>query len=190
MSPIGRHRLRVVAGAVLIGLGLALSGHALPGAARAQAPAEDSAPPEETVPGEDAAPPIEEIPEIDVPPAEPTEPAAPAEEAAPSGDMPGVVLGGLDKITGRTTEIRVAMGEAAKFGTLTIRVRQCITAPPDETPESSAFLEITDEPPGREGALPVFSGWMFASSPALSALEHPVYDVWVTACMTASPGKP
>lgn len=186
MSPIGIPRLRFAAGAALIGLGVALAGLAW-----AQAPDGDPAPPAETVPGEDAAPPIEDIPDVDVPPPpEPAQPGAPAADIAPSGDMPGVVLGGLDKITGRTSEIRVAMGDAVKFGTLTIRVRQCITAPPDETPESSAFLEIMDEPPGLQGAMPVFSGWMFASSPALSALEHPVYDVWVTACMTASPGKP
>ena len=104
--------------------------------------------------------------------------------------MTGVILGGLDKITGRTIEIPVKMDESVKFGTLTIRVRQCIEAPPDEKPESSAFLEITDEPPGLQQPIPVFSGWMFASSPALSALEHPVYDVWVNACMTAAPGNP
>ncbi|HCI46702.1 MAG TPA: DUF2155 domain-containing protein, partial [Rhodospirillaceae bacterium] len=68
---------------------------------------------------------------------------------------------------------------------LMIPVRTCRKTPPEEEPESAAFIEIMDAPPERE-AREVFSGWMFASSPALSALEHPIYDVWLGDCKMAS----
>ena len=91
------------------------------------------------------------------------------------------VLQGLDKITARTIVLRVPLGEAVPFGSLRLTLRACLTTPPTEPPESAAFLEIAVEDGGRppESA---FSGWMFASSPSLSALEHPVYDVWVIGC--------
>ena len=72
-----------------------------------------------------------------------------------------------------------------QFGTLAIRVRDCEKSPPEDTPESAAFVEIDETRPG-ETRNRVFSGWMFASSPALSALEHPVYDVTLLDCRTAS----
>lgn len=136
----------------------------------------------------DDAPPTEDIP-TDIEPAAP--PGDVPAVAAPvvGGIVTGVVLQGLDKVSARTSVIEVPLDGSATFGTLTIHVRQCITAPPDEKPETSAFLEISDTPPGHD-PLPIFSGWMFASSPALSALEHPVYDVWVTACRISAPGKP
>lgn len=97
----------------------------------------------------------------------------------------GAVLQGLDKVTARISTFPVSTTEEIRFGTLSIRVRACHKTPPTEPPESTAFLEITDIRPGAEPVL-LFSGWMFASSPALSALEHPVYDVWVVDCMKAS----
>ena len=97
----------------------------------------------------------------------------------------GAVLQGLDKVTARISTFPVALADEVRFGTLSIRVRACHKTPPTEAPESTAFLEITDIRPGEEPAQ-LFSGWMFASSPALSALEHPVYDVWVVDCMNAS----
>ncbi|MBB42961.1 MAG: hypothetical protein CMM44_04255 [Rhodospirillaceae bacterium] len=97
----------------------------------------------------------------------------------------GAVLQGLDKVTARISEFTVPAGQSVHFGSLHITVRDCFKRPPEETPESAAFLEISDrgipEKPVR-----FFSGWMFASSPALSALEHPVYDVWVVDCMNIS----
>lgn len=97
------------------------------------------------------------------------------------------VLQGLDKITARTTVIRARVDEEAAFGTLRIRARACLTTPPTEPPESAAFLEIRAVEP--DGSLEsAFSGWMFASSPSISALEHPVYDVWVIEC--AEPVEP
>jgi hypothetical protein len=98
-----------------------------------------------------------------------------------------VVLQGLDKVTARTTEIRAVMGETARFGTLRVTPRACLETPPTEPPESAAFLEVAVADPGREPET-AFAGWMFASSPSLSALEHPVYDVWVIDC--AEPLEP
>lgn len=117
--------------------------------------------------------------------------AAPLEtaplETAPS--TPGAVLQGLDKVTARISTIPVALDEEVRFGSLSIRVRACHKTPPTEPPESTAFLEITDNRQDN-AQLQIFSGWMFASSPALSALEHPVYDVWVVDCMNASISSP
>ena len=94
---------------------------------------------------------------------------------------PVAVLQGLDKITARVTTFRTPLNQTFRFGTLEIIARHCDKRPPEETPESTAFLEIWAVSPGRPTAT-VFRGWMFASSPALSALEHPVYDVWVLGC--------
>lgn len=92
-----------------------------------------------------------------------------------------VLLQCLDKVTARVTTIDAPVGEVVPFGTLEIIARSCDKRPPEETPESAAFLDIWEVRPG-EPAISVFRGWMFASSPALSALEHPVYDVWVLDC--------
>lgn len=91
------------------------------------------------------------------------------------------VLQGLDKVTARVSTIEVPLGDVVRFGTLEIIARTCDKRPPEETPESVAFLDIWEVRKG-EPTVSVFRGWMFASSPALSALEHPVYDVWVLDC--------
>ncbi len=100
--------------------------------------------------------------------------------------MQGAVLQGLDKITARISTINVAVGQTVSFGSLQITLRACDKHPPEETPESAAFLQIIEQ---KEGEAPVtrFSGWMFASSPALSAMEHPVYDLWVLDCTGEPP---
>tara|TARA_R110002096_G_scaffold345308_1_gene538758 strand:+ start:60 stop:425 length:366 start_codon:yes stop_codon:yes gene_type:complete len=100
-----------------------------------------------------------------------------------------VVLRALDKITARITEFELAIGEELRFGTLALTARYCRTRPPIEPPETFAYLEIDDLKRGgvREK---VFQGWMVASSPALNALEHPVYDVWVINCKMTDPGTP
>jgi hypothetical protein len=91
------------------------------------------------------------------------------------------VLRGLDKVTARIKNFEAPVGEVVRLGTLEIIARTCDKRPPEETPESAAFLDIWEVRPG-EPAKSVFRGWMFASSPALSAMEHPVYDVWVVDC--------
>ena len=99
-------------------------------------------------------------------------------EAAPHRTA---VLQGLDKVTARVSKLSIAIGDTVRFGTLDIAVRHCDKRPPEEAPESSAFLDIWQSRPG-ETSVSLFRGWMFASSPALSALEHSVYDVWVLDC--------
>lgn len=94
------------------------------------------------------------------------------------------VLQGLDKVTARVSTLSALIGAMVRFGTLEIIVRHCDKRPPEETPESAAFVDIWQSRPG-ESAAPLFRGWMYASSPALSALEHPVYDVWVLDCEDA-----
>ncbi len=91
------------------------------------------------------------------------------------------ILQGLDKITARISTFEAALDRVARFGTLEIIPRSCQKRPPEEQPESAAFLEIEETYQDRDSER-LFSGWMFASSPALSALEHPVYDVWVIDC--------
>jgi len=109
------------------------------------------------------------------------EPGALASEMA---DRSGATLQGLDKITARVSAIEVDVGETARFGSLLITLRACREAPPIDPPEAAAFLEIKEVKPDEKPEA-VFSGWMFSSSPALSAMEHPIYDVWVTACRDA-----
>ncbi|MEX2642805.1 MAG: DUF2155 domain-containing protein [Acetobacterales bacterium] len=108
-----------------------------------------------------------------------------AEVGTDTTGQPRAVLRGLDKVTARVTEIAAPLDGIAHFGTLEIRVRTCRKRPPWETPESAAFLEVWDARP-EEPTSNLFRGWMFASSPALNALEHPVYDIWVIDC--AGPG--
>jgi hypothetical protein len=106
--------------------------------------------------------------------------------AAPASARTVAVLQGLDKTTARISTIEAPVGEPVKFGTLTITVRACEKKPPEEPPESAAFLQIDDRRPGSAEPVRLFSGWMFASSPALSAMEHPVYDVGVLDCKSDS----
>lgn len=111
----------------------------------------------------------------------------PVEEQAVNHNK--VVLRALDKITARITEFELAIGDELRFGTLAITARYCRTRPPIETPETFAFLEIDDLKRGGT-RVRAFEGWMVASSPALNALEHPVYDVWVINCKMSDPGNP
>ena len=97
----------------------------------------------------------------------------------------GALLQGLDKVTARVSTFEAPQDKPVQFGTLEVVVRTCSKAPPEETPESTAFLEIYNVRPNEE-TVRVFSGWMFASSPALSALEHPVYDIWIVDCIKSA----
>ncbi|MDX6748968.1 DUF2155 domain-containing protein [Geminicoccaceae bacterium 1502E] len=110
--------------------------------------------------------------------------AAPAAHAAATLPHGKVILQGLDKVTARVEQIELRVGEEILFGSLAITARACLETPPTEPPESAAFLEIDERESVDER---IFSGWMFASSPGLSALEHPVYDVWVLDCADPLP---
>lgn len=114
--------------------------------------------------------------------------AARAQSATSTATLPNavVLLQGLDKVTARVVALRAPVGGEVRFGTLAIDASACLKSPPTEEPESAAFLVIRDVGPVGDGKA-VFSGWMFASSPALSALEHPVYDVWVVGCAEPLP---
>ncbi len=126
--------------------------------------------------------------------APPERPAAPAPamtaEAPPAAAPPqgGTVLlmRGLDKITGRPTNITAPIGKPVSFATLTITARFCYSTPPSETPETAAFVQIEDHRPD-QSARRIFSGWMYGSSPGLNGVEHPLYDVWVISCNNAPP---
>lgn len=116
-------------------------------------------------------------------------------------------LRALDKITGNSTDISARVGQSVDHGRLKVTVRACYQSSPQDAPEAAAFLEIYSTAPPKEqktpnpiadstmhrGAQPIgengllFSGWMYASSPGLSALEHPTYDVWVISCSTSAP---
>ncbi|WP_300392357.1 DUF2155 domain-containing protein [Henriciella sp.] len=154
----------------------------------------------------------------------------PDEEAAPQqpsfNKQDTATLRALDKITGRSTDFEIKVGAPVVYGSLKIDLEVCFQTPPEEPPESAAFLQIetTDairmksmtvprlasnvegvsdaeidaeaiaareenEDAGKDEKL-LFSGWMFSSSPGLSALEHPVYDVWVIRCTERSPVSP
>ena len=98
-----------------------------------------------------------------------------------------VLLQALDKTTGRTSFLTVKVGEPYTYADLTIFVKKCLTRPPEETPENSVFLSVS-ETDGAE----IFQGWMFSSDPALSAMEHPVYDIWALECKNTkaiAPGR-
>jgi hypothetical protein len=98
------------------------------------------------------------------------------------------ILRGLDKLTGQAAVIDAPVGVAVHYATLTITAEYCYSTPPSETPETTAFLEIVDHRPDKP-AQKVFSGWMWASSPSLNAMQHPLYDVWVISCKTNQPGQ-
>jgi hypothetical protein len=98
-------------------------------------------------------------------------------------------LQGLDKVTARTQRFYAPVGESTRFGTLEITVGDCLVNAPEAPPESVAYLTIVDHKPG-QAAEKLFAGWMFASTPSLSALDHGVYDVRVLSCTMAQGSAP
>jgi len=114
---------------------------------------------------------------------------APLPARAAMDDYPVAKLQSLDKTSARTMVFEANVGSTVRFGSLYIKIQACRKAPPIEAPEAAAFLQVWETE--REAASKwIFSGWMFASSPALSAMEHPVYDVWVIDCLESKTGKP
>jgi hypothetical protein len=94
---------------------------------------------------------------------------------------PTAVFAGLDKITGRITSFHVGINETVQFGALQVTPRVCYSRPPTETPQTDAFVEVDEVT--LDGKIErIFTGWMFAASPGLHAVEHPIYDVWLTDC--------
>jgi hypothetical protein len=91
------------------------------------------------------------------------------------------VFAALDKVTARISKLEVPLGETVKFGALKVTPRSCYTRQPTEPPKTSTYVEVQEiQLDGQEKK--IFAGWMFAESPGLNAVEHPVYDVWLTDC--------
>ena len=110
----------------------------------------------------------------------------------PLPDGPGkrvAELQGLDKVTARTQRFYAPVGQPTRFGTLEITVSDCLVNVPEAPPESVAYLTIIDHKPGQPQEK-LFAGWMFASTPSLSALDHGVYDVRVLSCTMAQGSAP
>ena len=97
---------------------------------------------------------------------------------------PTAVFSGLDKITGRIISFDVALNETVRFGALEVTPRACYSRPPTEAASTDGFIEV-DELTLQGEIKRIFSGWMFAASPGLNAVEHPIYDVWLTDCKGA-----
>ena len=88
----------------------------------------------------------------------------------------------LHKVTAKVQKIELLSGQEYVIGDMSLTMHNCISTPPEEPPETKAFIEISEFKAGRDKAL--FTGWMFASSPGINAMEHPVFDIWPLACKT------
>ena len=108
------------------------------------------------------------------------------EPPTPKIANPTAVFSGLDKITGRIITFDVAIDETVRFGALEVTPRVCYTRPPTELPQTDGFVEV-DEVTLQGELRRIFTGWMFASSPGLNAVEHPIYDVWLADCKGGGP---
>ena len=151
-----------------------------------------SPPPGTAPPPQASSPPQALPPPPGVRPAR-TAPPQPADTSPQPGDQvvvepppqrisnPTAVFSGLDKITGRIISFDVATNETVQFGALQVTPRVCYSRPPTETPNTDAFVEV-DEVTLQGEIKRIFTGWMFAASPGLHAVEHPIYDVWLTDC--------
>lgn len=96
------------------------------------------------------------------------------------------IVRGLDKVTGHARDYALTIGRPARIGTLEVIARACQKSAPEETPEVTIYVDVFDHPPAREGEeaerREIFHGWLFASSPGLSAIDHPNYDLWAIDC--------
>lgn len=96
------------------------------------------------------------------------------------------VIRGLDKVTGHAEDYTLTLGRATRIGSLEVIARACQKNAPEETPEVRIYVDVFDHPPATSEEAPerveIFHGWLFASSPGLSAVEHPVYDIWAIDC--------
>jgi len=99
-------------------------------------------------------------------------------------ENPVAVFSAMDKITAVVTTVEVPIDQTIRFGTLNVTPRICYTRPPTEPPQTTAFVEV-DEVRLDGAKKRIFTGWMFASSPGLNGVEHPVYDVWLINCKTS-----
>lgn len=153
--------------------------------APAAAPAVEQAPP----PSNEAVPvKIENLPETNSEAA--AEATLPPLTEMPRPEMENMTIGVLrtiDKLSARTHTFDLPVDKTVKFGnSLYIKLRACRKSSPISQPESAAFLQIWERKPHEDESKWIFSGWMFASNPSLSVMDHPVYDVWLIECKSAS----
>lgn len=144
-----------------------------------------------TVPPEEAEPPANVVAEAQAPP-EPTTPPPAATKAEPlkRPRFSSAVLQAVDKITAETLRFEAKVGEPVRFKGIVMTVHACEGAAPDEGfADAFAHVDVQSQPESvtRSQARVVFRGWMFASSPSLHPVEHPLYDVWLIACRTPAP---
>jgi hypothetical protein len=168
-----------------------------------QAPQAPVAPaPQPLVPREAAPAPQQPVPNpVKVAPKPPPKPAAIVTPAKPPepikrGRSSVAIVQALDKVTTETMRFEAPIGQPIRYKTLIFTVRACETSAPDEVaPESAAYVVVDTQPkavagrvapPGRQ----VYKGWMYANSPGLNPLQHPVYDAWLIACKTSAPVVP
>jgi len=122
----------------------------------------------------------------------PEKPAEPAKRARSSV----AIIQALDKVTTETMRFEVPIGQPIRYKTLIFTVRACETSAPDEiTPETAAYLVVDTQPKAIAGRVApsgrqIYKGWMYANSPGLNPLQHPVYDAWLIACKASSPVAP
>lgn len=102
---------------------------------------------------------------------------------------PIAVFAALDKVTGRISHLEIPLNQTVEFGALKVTPRACDSRPPTEAPNTTSFVEV-DEVKLTGEVQRIFTGWMFAESPGLHAVEHPVFDVWLTNCKTTSVAAP
>lgn len=99
------------------------------------------------------------------------------------------IFAALDKVTARISRLEVPLNQSQSFGSLKVTPRVCYSRAPDEPPKTSTFVEVEESMlDGQQKKL--FAGWMFAESPGLNAVEHPIFDVWLTGCEKPVPSRP
>lgn len=98
------------------------------------------------------------------------------------------VFAALDKVTARISKLEIPLNQAAEFGSLKVTPRTCFSRAPDEPPKTSTFVEVEETMLDGQKKK-IFSGWMFAESPGLNAVEHPIFDVWLTGCAQPVPAR-
>ena len=113
----------------------------------------------------------------------------PAVARAEAIKNPIAVFAALDKVTGRISHLEIPIDQTVEFGALKVTPRVCNSRPPTEAPKTTGFVEV-DEVKLTGEVQRIFTGWMFAESPGLHAVEHPVFDVWLTSCKTSAPANP
>lgn len=104
-------------------------------------------------------------------------------------ENPIAVFAALNKVTGRISHLEIPLNETTAFGALRVTPRACYTRPPTEPPNTTGFIEVDEVKLDGEQQR-IFTGWMYAESPGLHAVEHPVFDVWLTSCKTSAADEP